>query len=78
MPDTCKHCGSDKIIPDVIVVDHASVGNIPYDAELQVRLEGDRRSEPLHARVCGACGNVELWLQNAQELYRRYMQSKNS
>lgn len=76
MADVCKHCGSDKIIPDVVVVDHSSVGNIAYEAELQVRLERDTESDPLHARVCGNCGHVELWLNNAGALYQRYVQSR--
>lgn len=73
MSETCKHCGSDKIIPDAVVIDRSSVGNLPYEAELQIRLSDDRRPEPLHAHVCGECGYVQLRAEGAQKLYQRYL-----
>ena len=75
----CKECGSDKVIPDVRIVDQGDSS----DGKLQLRVCGnpdaiifkDRLYGVLTAEVCGECGRVELRVANAGELYDKYQES---
>jgi hypothetical protein len=86
MNHTCAKCGSDRIMPNVFVVDqspHMSEGMV-HDNPLRVRVQknpdawfftGDFYSE-LIASICGDCGYTELRVRNPQELYERYLASR--
>lgn len=83
MTTTCEKCGSDKMIPDVKVVDRGD-GNAKW--ELQVVIDGnpqailfkDRLYGVLKAHICGECGHTELTVDNPQELYRKYLKTRES
>jgi predicted nucleic-acid-binding Zn-ribbon protein len=83
MPMTCKHCGSDKIIPSVPLLDaYGEVGGLTKQQE--VRVQGnpgawvfkETATGNLMANICGACGYTELYATNHQELFDAYQRSQ--
>jgi hypothetical protein len=77
----CAACGSDKIIPDVPVLDQgqASSGrlSITIDADPDALIFKDRKWARLAAHICGACGHVQLMAENPQALYEHYLRSQS-
>lgn len=77
----CEKCGSEKIIPDVMLVDQGQGS----DGALKVVVFGnpeallfkDRRYGKVQADICGECGHVELRVINPEELLRHYRESLN-
>ena len=73
----CVKCGSEKVIPDVKIVDH---GYMDSKHDLAIELSGnpdakifkDTRKGVLRATVCGQCGDVRLSVDNPQELWAIY------
>ena len=83
MQDPCPRCGSDKIIPDLPLLDHyGDVGGFANQAEVQVHgvprawVFKDTAEGKLTLRVCGECGHAELSVSNFRELYERYEKSR--
>jgi hypothetical protein len=76
----CSKCGSTKLIPNVKILDQGEGS----DGKLQVEVHGhpeallfkDRRYGILTADICGDCGDVQLKVNNPQELYQHYLQSR--
>ena len=76
----CSVCQSSEIIPDVKIVDH---GYMDSKHDLAIELQGnpdalffkDTRKGVLKATVCGACGHVDLSINNAAELLKIYRQN---
>lgn len=76
----CLKCGSKKIIPDTRIYDQGEHS----DGRLQVVVYGDpgalifkdRMFKQLRADICGECGHVELTVDEPQELYEHYLQSR--
>jgi hypothetical protein len=60
------------------------IGDHVSDGSLEVVVHGhpeslefkDRVNGRVLARVCGACGHVELRAANPEELYEKYLESK--
>jgi hypothetical protein len=81
MNTTCAKCGSDKIIPDVIVFDK---GHENFMGKLMAGVQGNPKAlifkqtslSPLTARICGVCGYTELIAKNPEDLYRAYQKAK--
>ncbi len=76
--NTCLKCGSNKIIPNVAVIDQgqysdgslkAFLGNSKPDAWL---LKGPIFAH-LQASICGECGFTEMVVGNPTEIYRQYL-----
>ena len=69
----CPKCQSTEIIPDVRVIDHGHY-NSPLDLCATVYREPDAMifkhpvAHRFHARVCGACGYTEFYVENPQRL----------
>ena len=83
MPLTCLRCGSDKVIPDLPLLD--SYGDMgewkkPLGVQVAGRPEAwifkDFKWGSLVARVCGDCGFTELHTTNFRALYEKYDQSR--
>jgi hypothetical protein len=82
MSEVCARCGSDKIIPEVPLIDRIGTGRGARRAA-RVEVAGspgamlfrDRVLGDLHARICGGCGLTELFTTNAGELFRAYQNS---
>ena len=76
----CSVCGSPETIPDVKIVDH---GYMDSKHDLAIELQGnpnalifkDTRKGVLRATVCGKCGHVDLFINNASELLDIYRQN---
>lgn len=69
----CPKCGSSEVIPDVKIIDHAHL-NQPMELSATVYLNPEAWvfkgpvSHRLQARVCGACGYAEFYVDNPQTL----------
>lgn len=83
MPEKCARCGSEKIIPDVPLLDH--IGDFGIRAEQStVRVHGqpdalimnDTAVGKVSASVCGSCGHAELFVSNARALYEKHAHSR--
>ncbi len=69
----CPKCGSSKVIPKASMLTHG-----PHD--VHVAIYGDPEAlfftDPFYgtltADICGACGHVELRVQDPKDLYRHY------
>src|SRR4051794_33111862 len=72
----CAACGSDRVIPDVRIVDQGKHS----DGDLQVVVYGnpdalifkERAFSKLLAQVCGECGYVWLRVRRPDALYEAY------
>jgi hypothetical protein len=79
----CGKCGSEKVIPDVPLLDaYGDWGAVTKKAGLAVHgtpeawFFKETAAGHLHGAVCGECGYVEFRVDNFRELYARYMQSR--
>lgn len=74
----CVKCQSEKIIPQVRVMDRGHYSGdagdlsvVSYEDPNALVFKGAKRSA-MFARVCGECGYAELYVENPRELYDRY------
>jgi hypothetical protein len=78
----CRECGSKRLIPDVPIIDQNAMGESPGTLGLAVDgapnawIFKDRAHGQILADICGECGHVELYIPNADKLYRKYLKSK--
>ena len=82
MPDPmrCSRCGSDEVIPRVRVAERGD-DNMRYDLQVEVQrrpnamfFKRPHRAD-LTARVCGACGYTELYVDAPDALYTAFLQA---
>jgi len=77
----CPKCSSDKIIPEVRIIDrnaHSSVEDLCfeiYENPHALLFRGTHRGA-LRAWICGACGYTELYVDYPGELYEVYRSAK--
>ena len=82
-PRPCPRCGSDKIIPGVSLRDHYGDMGIRSDA-VHAEVDGkpnalvfkDRATGDVQLAICGACGHVEVSVDNFEALYEKYRKSQ--
>ena len=85
MPDLllCRRCGSDEVMPRVRVVERGEDG---YRHDIQAEVvrrpnavffKRPHRAD-LTARVCGACGYTELYVDAPGALYTAYLQADSN
>lgn len=78
-PSSCARCGADTLIPDARLVDRGD------DNARETLLAGVMRHPdayiskgeelaPVHARVCGTCGFVELYVAAPAALWQAYLE----
>jgi predicted nucleic-acid-binding Zn-ribbon protein len=77
----CAKCGSTRIIPRARLTELA-----PHVHEVSVRVAVTERPEALvfkgekhvdtYAKVCGACGYVEVYVDDPSALYDSYTRSR--
>ena len=79
----CSKCGSDKIIPDVALLDsYGDLGNSSSPAEVSVHgapdawIFKDSSQGKVSLTICGECGHAELHVSNARELWEKYRQAQ--
>jgi hypothetical protein len=79
MPEeTCPKCQSRKMIPAARIVDQA--GHfirlaVSVDEKPDALIFKGAHTQLLRARICGACGNVELYVDDPEELHSVYQAS---
>jgi hypothetical protein len=85
MPETlrCSRCSSDDVMPRVRVVERGEDG-MRHDLQAEVVrrpnalfFKRPHRAD-LTARVCGACGFVELYVDAPGALYTAYLQADSN
>jgi ribosomal protein L40E len=78
----CLRCGSDKIIPNIPLIDiYGDLGR--YSTQMRLSVHGnpsawffkDSESGLLTGFICGACGYTELKTEGFQKLYEKYVES---
>ena len=85
MPDplVCPRCGSDEVMSPVRVVERAEDG-MRHELQAEVLRRPNallfKRPERVNltARVCGACGYTELYVDAPAALYRAYLQADSN
>ncbi len=74
--NTCSKCQSEKIIPDVQIIDRAGhmirLGVKVFEHPEALVFQGAHAAD-LRSWVCGECGHVESYVENPQELYAAYL-----
>lgn len=71
----CGQCQSDRIVPDLRIFDqqgHYIRLAVSVDEHPDALIFKGAHPAQLHARLCGSCGFVELYVENAAELYEVY------
>ena len=78
--NTCSKCRSDKVIPDVRIIDQVGhrirLGVNVYEDPEALIFKGTHYSD-LRSQVCGECGYVETYVENPGELYSAYLNAKS-
>jgi hypothetical protein len=82
-PLVCHRCGADEVIPRVRVAERGD-DNMRYDLQVEMQrrpnamfFKRPQRAD-LTARVCGACGYTELYVDSPGALYTAYLQVESS
>jgi hypothetical protein len=85
MPDflLCRRCGSDEVMPRVRVAERGA-DDMRHDLQVEIQrrpnalfFKRPHRAD-LTARVCGACGFAELYVDAPGALYTAYLQADSS
>jgi uncharacterized OB-fold protein len=81
---TCAKCGSTKVIPRARVIDRgdysADVGNVRVGVARKPQawiFKGQEKAD-IYARLCGACGYAELFVEDAAAIFRAYEESRQN
>lgn len=78
---SCSKCKSDKIIPQVTVLDtgqhaYGELKVAVYENPDALLFKGTHMGT-LRAWICADCGFAEFYLDNPQELYKVYKEAQN-
>ncbi|MCB8943209.1 MAG: hypothetical protein H6658_05595 [Ardenticatenaceae bacterium] len=77
MNKVCHICQSDKIMPEVQIMDQGQYSDnklkVGIDTKPQAILLKGWVQAQLKAWICGDCGHVELYVDNPQDLYKAYL-----
>ena len=79
---TCAKCGSERVVPRARVIDrgdyNSDSGNVRVGVERNPEALLFSRTEQtdISARICGECGYVELFVEDAAALYEAYAASR--
>ena len=77
----CLRCGSTKVLPAIRVIDRDDGATMATQRLLVCHRDPDALlfTEPLYAElqatICGQCGHVEFWVNDADKLYAQYQMS---
>ena len=85
MPDPlrCLRCGSEEVMPRVRVAERGD-DNMRYALQVEVQRRPNAvlfkrpQRNDLTARVCGACGYAELYVDSPDALYTAYLQADSN
>jgi hypothetical protein len=77
--ESCPKCQSQKVISGARLVDQMGhlikLGVSVYEKPDAVIFKG-AHSQALQARICGTCGNVEIYVDHPEELYSVHQESR--
>ncbi|OZV70856.1 hypothetical protein [Winogradskyella aurantia] len=78
---SCHKCGSNKIIPEVKIVDYGHMNQM-RDLSIHIKTTDNIffnkfEKGQLQANICGSCGNVELSVHNPYQLWEAYLKHKS-
>jgi hypothetical protein len=79
----CPRCNSERLIPDVRIIDRGH-NNSARDLSVEVYEQPDAlifkgtHLGILQATICADCGNAELTVTNAEELYDAYVRARQN
>jgi hypothetical protein len=82
-PLLCSQCGSDEVMPRVRVVERGDDG-ARHDLQVEMQRRPNavffKRPERsnVSARVCAACGKIELYADSPRALYGAYLKADAS
>ena len=74
---TCAKCGSRDVIPEAPVPDKGDAG-VAGDMEMRIPenphawIFKGMQSTPVRADICGACGYMELYVEDPRLLWKTY------
>jgi hypothetical protein len=84
-PRLCTRCGSDRIITGATLRDYygdtgtwSSPARLAVDAKPDALVFKDRSYGDLIMDICGACGHVDVRIENFKELYEKVSQSEGA
>jgi hypothetical protein len=82
MNKKCHICQSDKIMPEVRIMDQGQFSDHKLKVGIDTRpqaalLKGWVQAE-LRAWICGDCGHVELYVDKPQDLYKAYLRKQDT
>ena len=86
MHNTCRHCGSTKIVPNwpIEVMVNSSSGlcwgrpSVMVHGNPKAWFNKDTVSGDVTANICGECGHMELHASNSPALYDKYVKTRQS
>lgn len=82
--ENCSKCGSQKIIPNVKIIDRANAGAetnltvVVYENPGGLPLLKGQHRGHLKAMICGDCGYTELLTTQADELWEAYQKAQQA
>ena len=79
----CRECGSEKVIPNVSLLDHyGDVGMRSDEATVEVHgtpgawIFRDTAEGGVRLDVCGECGHADVRVRNARALWEKYRRAR--
>lgn len=77
----CLECGSEKIVPEVLVLDRASQHSslnfrVAVDADPDAFIFTERNYSGVSAKVCANCGFIAFYADDPKLLWRAYKNSR--
>ncbi|WP_299883553.1 hypothetical protein [uncultured Lacinutrix sp.] len=80
MKPHCSNCQSEKLIPNVKIIDFTHM-NIKSNLKLEIVETSDNqfkvsKTESIIGNICGECGHVDLHVDNFQALWEFYLKNK--
>lgn len=83
-PLRCSRCGSDKIITGGSLLDYygdmgirSSPAKVAVDGNPDAIVFKNRSYADLMLDICGACGHVDMSVEDFKELYEKFRESQN-
>jgi hypothetical protein len=79
----CLECGSEKIVPDVMVLDRAEKYSsldfrVAIDAKPDAFIFKERNYSNVKANVCADCGFIAFYATDPKLLWQIYQRKKNN
>ena len=80
-PGACAKCGSKDVIPDGVVFDFdrgPSILQAGFFGHPDALIMKGRTGNSVRARICGHCGHVEMFVEDAKALFKEYVRERRT